>query len=217
MFGISFYGECVALIASIFLFFSDVPKYYRAFFFYMLVTVLVESSGYLYRMHYHQSNLFIFNVFIPLEAIFFIWFFSKSLDNKKTTSVLYIALGVFLPVSLVNDLFVQSDFSKLHTYDLIVSNILLSAIAIFYLQDTEYKKGSVGFLYEPIFWISCGLLAYVLPMSILYSCFEYLAYKKTESYLFYNIYSFMNNLCNILEYLCFSIGCLCRLSLKTSY
>jgi len=212
---ISLYAECAALIASTFLFFIKVEKHYRFFFLYMLVDVTIELSSFLIKKYYHHPNLLIYNIFVPLEAIFFMWAFTKVVTTNKTLKIIYTGMGGYVLFVLLNALFFQTNIFQLHTYDLIAGNILLSAAAIFYLQGSEYKQGNNSFLYEPMFWVSIGLLLYALPMSIMYTSFEYMAYKKIESKSFYPVFSFMNNLCNILEYLCFSVGFTCRLRLRT--
>lgn len=205
------------MIASTFLFFIKLEKYYRFFFLYMLIVVITELSSFFIRKYYHHSNLLVYNVFVPLETVFFLWMFTKVIAANKTIKVIYTGMMLYLLFVFLNAFLFQRNIFQLHTYDLIIGNILISAAAIFYLQGSEYKKGNHSFLREPMFWVSIGLLLYALPMSIMYTSFEYMAYKKIESTSFYPVFSFMNNLCNILEYLCFSIGFTCRLKLKTSY
>ena len=206
-----FIAECVALICSIFLLFSKTEKYLKWFVLYTSIVVLIEVAG-MWLKELLKDNHVIYNGFILFDMLFFFWIFYKSFKErnvKKTIKILTIAGIVIYAVNVT----VGQGLTHFNSYTVIFECIAVSALAFTYLFFLAQDTGGKQFYKLTMFWVSIGVLLFYLPESILFSAFAYLSYTKQDSTLFGHAFWVVTNICNVICYLCFSIGFLCKLKL----
>jgi len=153
------YFEIQAFItALIFLAFSR-DKVLRWFPVYLFFILAVELSARYIRKVHHEPNVWIYNLSIPVEYLFYSWVFYMHFHSaaiRRYTRWFIIAFGAFVVVNLT----LLQGLGKYNSHSVLigsVSMILLSAYTLFelYNQDQEYQVWAV-----PLFWIATGVLLF---------------------------------------------------------
>ncbi len=157
-----------------------------------------------------QSNILIYNLFTTFEFCFYFFFFHFVLKKYLKESKIYYIIPLYVALALVNIFLIQGK-DNFHTYTYIfgcLSCIVLSITYFYFL----FKYSKINNLTkDPVFWISAALLLY-------YSCtlpvFGIINFLTNLAVPFYSELAFIIAFMNIVLYLLFTIGFLCRISIK---
>lgn len=139
------------------------PKYYRYFSVFLFFTLFIEIFAISWKLFlfkssfgsYSDSNLWIYNLYLIPEYMFYFFFYYSCLKNqivKKTFILLFILYAVF---AIINLIWIQS-FYTLNSYNIIVGNILVVLLSLSYFNQSLNDKGSKRQVLQPLFWISVG-------------------------------------------------------------
>lgn len=205
-----FIAECVAFLCSFRLLFLKSDRYLKWFILYTLIVVATEIAS-LYILGHKWSNHVLLNLYLPFDMLFFYWVFAKSFKEKsvvKAIKILAVTGSIFYLVNIA----LGQGIHRFNTYTIIFEFISLSALAFTYLYFLAHDHEKKKYYRLTMFWVSVGILLYSLLESIIFSAFTFLSYKKlAESKLFGTAFEIVNNICNVICYLLFSIGFLCQL------
>ncbi|OJV53687.1 MAG: hypothetical protein BGO31_02175 [Bacteroidetes bacterium 43-16] len=192
--------ELLALIASI-IFLSKDRTWWRYFIYYLAVVVLTEGSAtYLIIVEGVKTNNWIFNLYLPLQYIFYFYLFKNLLGFKRSIAKRVIIAGICL-IFLVYALEIYSDgFSQLAYRSIAWSNIWFFILCCLYFFLLLKREDYFSLGTYPPFWILSGILFHALgsTMTLIFyqSLIEiYYTYKlplKQVIYIFLNfiMYSF---------------------------
>jgi hypothetical protein len=205
----------LSVIVSLKAFRNKWAKSYRLFSIFLMVTLIVELLAISWKLFLHQtaywgyanSNLWIYNLYLAPQYLFYFIFFSSVLDSKllrtikKPTIIIYVFTGVF------NIIFIQR-INQLNTYTIILgSGLVLIGSLSYFIQEFNRKVPALVSK-QPLFWIALGsfmfhtvslpyfiMINYLskvnLPMAI--SLFNILLALNVLMYLFYLIAFLCNN------------------------
>jgi hypothetical protein len=182
---------------------------YRLFSIFLIVTLLMELFAISWKLFLHQtaywgytnSNLWIYNLYLTPQYLFYFYFFSSVLDskllsaNKKPIIIIYAFAGI------ANIIFIQR-VNQLNTYTIILGSGLVLIGSLSYFIQEFNRKVPVLVSKHPLFWISLGsfmfhtvslpyfiMINYLskvnLPMAV--SLFNILLVLNVLMYLFYLI------------------------------
>src|SRR5687768_15873983 len=113
--------EIICFLASITLFFqASIPQYMKTFPFFMLITLIVEITGWLF-MEYKIDKSYItllYNVFTAFEFEYYLLIIRFTVFNKKAKRIVSWLVAVYPFLVLIDMLFVQPDAFHTITYSL---------------------------------------------------------------------------------------------------
>ncbi|OQP58503.1 hypothetical protein [Niastella populi] len=203
--------QILCLLASITLFFqASVPRYLKAFPFFMLITLVVEVTAWL-LLQYKINVTLLYIVFTSFEFMFYLFIVAYSIYNLKVRKIILWLLAVYPVLVLLNRLFIQQ--RSFHTITYSIGCLLVVAACIFYFFELFQSTHSVNLIKEPAFWICSGLLFFYCCTFPLIGLWNYL--HNLPGIILKNL-NYILTFLNILLYSLFSIAFLCRLRYRRS-
>lgn len=175
----------------------------------LLVTFIVEYLSWKLSIQ-GIYNVEIYNIYSLVEFGFYL-FFLQSLIKEfyKSNTITYLIIA-YLLITLINMLFIQK-LDKFHTYTYMLGCLFIVTLCIFYFNLLFRFTRSNKLWRDPEFWIVIGCLfsfAITLPLfgitNFVIGIPEHLQ----------NILQQIINCVNIMLYLLFTIGFLCRVNIR---
>ena len=179
------------------------------------VTVLVESIGFYYRVVLETSNHHLYNISIPVIILLFQFLFLYNLKRVKNRQFVKLSIAAVFIFTLINLIYFQA-FTRLATYTYIFGAVFLVIDASLYFLELVKRPVIVSLKGESMFYIACAVILLYLPKTILYSVFEYLAYKDLWKKEFGQVFTSTNLFLSLIFFLLLSYACLCRLIYRNS-
>jgi len=173
---------------------------------YLAFIVLAEITGNLLgRFGFKQENNFLYSyIVIPVEFLFFFWFFYKTFDKKWQKNVAFVCVALLCCSMLYEKLFISINEKYIfHSFSYSICNILLLLLIIVYFIDFVKSAQILHFKRSPVFWIAIGLLVYYLGSFPLFAMSRYLL--AINKHLF-NMYWHIQVILNCTMYFLFSIA-----------
>lgn len=175
------------------------------------VTVTAESLGFYYRVVLHRtSNHMIYNFSVPIIILLFLLLFRSKMqwqENRKLINWMFPAYVLFV----VSDLIWIQGSERFATYNYIVGSLALVITLSLYFLELIKKKEYVFLSAETLFWIAAAILLLYLPKVVLYSLFEYLAYKNALSKRFGETFQLVNRILSVIFFGLLAYASICRL------
>ena len=142
------------------------------------------------------DNHFIYNIFIIVSFLFYIYWYSLILRQRK----LVYGLGILILGAIGYSLIVDGLFKRLWDIPLYVGAVAILLCSVLYFSSLLQKKEVVRFYRLQPFWIATGLLVF-------YVCIiPWFFFEDLEDII--NVRTYLTSL-NVLLYLCFLISFLC--------
>ena len=211
----------LSAMASLRAFRKNWPWPYRSFSLFLFVVLFVEIFAVLWTawLHaqfpvaYNAHNGWIYNPFMIIEYLFYVFFFLRVLHLKKLQrKMLTLFAFLFTVWSILNMLLVQG-ISRLNTYSLLVSSLMVVYLSISYFLQLLRDRKIITLTKQPMFWIATGAFFYHL-CSIPY--FIFLNYTaRTNLDLAISLSKIMAVL-NWIMYSSYTIAFLCRKNFQQS-
>lgn len=182
---------------------------YRLFSLFLLTTFIIEFLAN-QMFEKNQNNTFIYNLFSVFEFCFYFFFFHSVLKAFLKKSRIYYIIILYIVLALTNIFFIQGKYN-FHTYTYILGCMICITLSIMHFYFL-FKYSKINNLTkESVFWISTGLLLYYSCTLPIYGIINFLTNLSVP---FYKGFAFIIDFMNIVLYLLFTIGFLCRLSIK---
>lgn len=182
---------------------------FRLFSFFLFITFIIELAAQKMAEN-KQSNIFIYNLFTAFEFCFYFFFFHFVLKKYFKKSKTYYIITLYAALALVNIFLIQGKHN-FHTYTYILGSMICIILSITYFYFLfKYSKVS-NLSKDPVFWISAALLLYYSCTLPVYGIINFLSNLSVP---FYKGFIFIIEFMNIALYLLFTIGFLCRISIK---
>ena len=190
---------------------KNAPLYLRLFPVFLFLVLLCEYEGYL-MAHRHQNNLYLYNIIIIVEFLFYMFFFYSAYRVSVAKKAVMVLMVIYLIGALINIFFIQG-MKVFHTYTFMIGCLLVIAGSIYYfLQMFRYPQtGSI--IRDPAFWIASALLFYYACVLPVYGVLNYIS---SMTRYFNHTLKFIINFMNILLYSLFTLAFLCKLSIRKS-
>jgi hypothetical protein len=198
--------ESIAMFAGYYRWKKNKGTVLNIFTVYLSLIVLGEIAGnYLQHSGQEMAANYLFTIFvIPMEFLFFFYFFSKMIHTKSAVRYGIVATIVALAVFLFEELFLKTkekQFFMSLFYS--VSNIFLLIFVIWFFLQFFKSDNLVNYRYNPAFWISIGVLLFYLGTFPLFATYNIL--WEWDKGLFMNYYTALFWL-NLAMYSCFTIA-----------
>jgi len=128
-------------------------------------------------------------------------------ENRKLINWMFPAYVLFV----VSDLIWIQGSERFATYNYIVGSLALVITLSLYFLELIKKKEYVFLSAETLFWIAAAILLLYLPKVVLYSLFEYLAYKNALSKRFGETFQLVNRILSVIFFGLLAYASICRL------
>ncbi|SHM76948.1 hypothetical protein SAMN05216524_103345 [Mucilaginibacter sp. OK098] len=136
---------------------------YRLFSIFLMVTMLVELFAISWKLSLHetaywsysQSNLWIYNIYLGPQYLFYFLFYSMALDSKWLSKVRYPVLISYALFGVVNMFFIQS-MAQLNTFTIVSGSALVLLGSLSYFAQEINRKEPLPVTKQPLFWIALG-------------------------------------------------------------
>lgn len=201
--------EILSLFASLTLYFQrEAPRYLKLFPIFLLLTLLVELTGFLLT-RYKIDNVFLYKIFIAIEFEFYLYTLYGIIRSKKFKKVILYALCTYPLITFINTWLV--DLNAFNSVSYSVGCLLVVLSCIYYFFELFRLPKAVNLSREPAFWICTGLLFYYSCSFPLYGLYNFLF---TASGIILRNLGFILTLLNVILYSLFTIAFLCRINFR---
>jgi hypothetical protein len=128
----------------------------------------VELAGHIMWTQYRLFNNWLYNIFLPIQCILFLYFFYAVALHptvKKALKVLFVLMAVGQLVAYIN----HKNFSVLNSYaSTLFLFLMLLASCLFYL-DAILNNLEISLLKQPAFYIGAGVLFFTVIFILLFA------------------------------------------------
>jgi len=158
-FPVHIYFEIVALLTSLVFWNKIKCSKLKYFVFFLMFVVCVELTGRYIRKVLHQPNVWLYNLSIPIEYLFYSFIFYL---HYKTNSFRVLAAWFLVLFTLfvgINLIFV-SGLISFNTQAVTVGSFFMILFSLLFFYDLYLKFDSGIVLMEPMFWIASGILIF---------------------------------------------------------
>jgi hypothetical protein len=201
-------GAFIISVAVLYRFNNKPLRWFIPFLFFM---VCAELTGRYIRKILHEPNIWLYNITIPIEYLFYGFIIGSLCLGKNSRNIVFWLLGLFALWALINLLFIQG-YSSLATNNLktgICLMIMFSGIGLIDLFKNDQHK---TLLTNPLFWICTGVLFFNSGEFLYNFFFDSMlknGWDKTAS-----VFASINNKLIYVLYTCLSIAIVCSKTLE---
>ncbi len=157
----------------------DWPKPFRLFCPFLFATLLVEIFAIAWSKGLHttswwnfsRNNLWIYNIYLVPQYLFYIYFFSKNLRSPRFR-ITGFCLAILYTFFTVYNLVWQQGLFVINYMTIILANFIVILFVVLYFIQLMKAKIVLRLSRQPLFWISTGAFIFhlgCLPCFILYN------------------------------------------------
>lgn len=171
---------------------------------FLFLTVLIEFTGWWLTVHHGTWKFAMYNIFTPLEFLFYASLFYVHLKKFKKLIVFFYPF--FITSIFINIFFIQGLNTTFNTYIFLLGSFCIVVFCcIYYYESVLPEKVDQQLANQPFFWIVSGLLINYLGSVIINALFQYLTSNdlQVEGR---RIYVIINNTLNVILYSSFCIA-----------
>ncbi|WP_345244675.1 hypothetical protein [Nibrella saemangeumensis] len=148
----------LAACTVFFIFFNKLSKSVKLIGYAVLAGFLINLSAVcLIYIFNFKNNLFLFHLLTLLQYLLFSMSYFYHLNNFNIRKFILISVPFFVISSIILSLFVEP-LNEYNSYSVSLSNLLIGFITLFYFIEIFLKPNIKRIEFEPMFWISSGLL-----------------------------------------------------------
>ncbi len=165
------YGSVFPVLAILIVFGNKVPKTVVILFWYFIVSIILFGySNYLADRRI--NNLFIYHLFSIIEITLLLYFFKQVIKIKSVTIGIKWIILLFLIISVLNFLFLESSDS-LNSNTLSIEFLVIIIFCSIYYFKFSQSDQIVVFHKQPYFWIVTGFFVYFTTTLLVFSLYKY--------------------------------------------
>lgn len=163
-------AELIALVAALFILSNKKTGYWSFFIPYLLITILIESAGYYYRVELKKPNYPFYNFFMFAQLLFFAFLFYKFHQSKRIKQWVSILVIVFVLVFITEGIINSfASYNKYSRQFLSIFVVLFSCTFFFSILKDDTIKSPVRY---PPFWIVTGLFFFYFGSIAMFAFFD---------------------------------------------
>lgn len=173
---------------------------------FLFLTVIVEFTGWWWTVHNGTWKFAMYNIFTPLEFIFYAFLFYIHFKNSNFKKTVLFFIPFFVLSVIINMYFIQGLNKTFNNYIFLLGSFCILVFCCFFFYESVLPdKIDLQLSKQPFFWITSGLLINYLGSVIINALFEYLTSNdlQVEGR---RIYIIINNSLNVILYSSFCIA-----------
>lgn len=169
--------ELGCLLTALFFLKNDATKFSRLTIAYLTIVCIAELLALLYVKAFHQSNAWIYNIFIIFEATYISYGLYAALKplTSKASAICMLPLIIFCCTYLFE--ISNHGFFKFQTLTITIESVLFVFISLIYFYLLIKQKDPINLNIHPQFWWITGVLFYYFGSTV-YNLFIYFLYKN---------------------------------------
>lgn len=203
----------LAFILSLFFLRKD-RSWWKHFKWFLLLSFLVEGTGYaMYFLFHLKNNYIIFNLFLPVEYIFISWLLSRLCSPYfNCYPVILVGLIITLGVYIYEN--TRPDFKGYSSNSTIVASVFFSFVCILYFYFFLKQRDYVSITTHPQFWIIVGIFLFYFSSIAVNFFFNLLSEENRK--IFRPIRYYISVFLNFILYTSWSYAFICKRHQKIS-
>jgi hypothetical protein len=145
---------------------------------YLIILFIVECIGHVLAiMNLKEINNALYNyIGLPLESLFFCWFYYKCLHEKTNRLALFCAVA-FIISWIIEQFFITQQSAYYSSLSYGVGNLGIVTLTTVYLIQLSLSDEVLHYKTNPAFWITIGAMIFYLGTFPYYGLFNLLAHK----------------------------------------
>lgn len=183
-------------------------KYYkntseRYFLHFLVFSAFTDFLGLFFKRMFGFDNYIIYNIYMVVSFLFYLYWFQRILKNKI---LVYVLTTIFM-ISAVYSIVTEKAFEKLFNYAFAAGILCIISLTLYYFIKALQSEQITFFLKDTKFWIVTGLFLFhlgFLPTLLLQGKLDILGIR----------YYFVITSLNAVLYGCYIKAFLCSKSLK---
>ncbi|AXT58868.1 hypothetical protein D1816_00385 [Aquimarina sp. AD10] len=200
----------------------------RYFVMFLWLTVLVETIGviptvvysvpsldYLKDSFWSKKNLWLYNSYLIISIIFYVFYIKLNLKSDFFRKVLVYFILFYGTTSVINLIFSDVFFEVYSSYSFLIGSILIFLCIGLYFYEILQSNAILSFGKLIPFYFSVGTLVFHLCVTPLFIYSKYLSNSISPD--FVSIYRLILTIANIFMYTCYSIGFIVCFKKNKSY
>lgn len=168
--------ELGCLIAALFFLKSDTSKFSLITIFYLTIVCITEIAGLLYVRAFHQSNAWIYNIFIIFEVSYISYGLYIALKSLTNRAIFICSSPLLIFWSAYTYEILNHDFLKFHSLTINIASVAFVLICLIYFYLLIKQKDPIDLRIHSHFWWVMGVLFYYFGGTI-YNLFIYILYQ----------------------------------------
>lgn len=179
---------------------------------FLFFIVVIELAGRYLRKELHQPNVWLYNISIPIEYLFYAFVFYKSYTvlSFRRLSLLFIIL--FALYTIINLLFIN-EVTVLNSIPIAIGSFAMIILSMLSFYNMYLNNHSASVLKHSMFWITAGVLLFNAGEFVFHLFFPYL--RDNGFHEAVTIFNNINHKLILVLYLFLIIGFLCPLIAKS--
>lgn len=160
---------------------------YTKFIYFLLYVVLNEILGYIFAVYLKIPNYLLFNIYDLITILFYLYFYKAFIQNVKIKMLINF-FGILAICSYIIEIFVlnMDIITKNASYAPHIGSVMILMVLILFLFEIINNEKIVFNLSKSmIFWISIGLLLYVVGTIPIFISREIMNYNVTYQYILF--------------------------------
>jgi hypothetical protein len=165
--------QASSFLVCLFLYKSLKKTDFRYFLPFLLLTLVVELTGY-WMTQIGIKNYLLYNAFTTFEFIFYAFLFYKHYRKNKFKVLSLVFMPLYIIAVTINLLYYQGT-EKFHTYTFLLGSFFIVVFCCLFFYESvlpEFLENTLT--KQPFFWVCTGLLLFYLGSVIINALFEYL-------------------------------------------
>lgn len=148
--------DLVSLIIGCLVFRRSWPFTYKCLFFLNAVRVFVSFFAHFWSQHTHSSNHWIFNLFLPLQCVGFLFVFYSASGHMLVRRISKWLLAAF-PVVTAMCWLRGAPLETINLWAIVSFDFLILVSVCLAFVDLLLRTGDIHFIRQPMFWLASGL------------------------------------------------------------
>lgn len=203
---VTFGFEVLSLIVAIFFYIRKRDKLLLYFIPFLLLTVLVEFTGWWWTVNGGTWKFAMYNIFTPIEFIFYASLFYIHFKNPLFKKIILWFYPLFILSFALNIGLLQGLNKTFNNYIFLLGSFCILVFCCFFFYESVLPDKIDQQLSKlPFFWVCSGLLINYLGSVIINALFEYLTSNDLQLE-GKRIYIIINNSLNVILYSSFCIA-----------
>jgi len=153
------YFELAALLCSILLWQRLRSSFFRFFIYYLVFIVVIELTGRYIRKVLHQPNVWLYNLSIPLEYLFYAFVFWKGFKIAAFRILAGWFIILFCIYTVFNLCFING-ISTFASNNVTMGSFFMILFSLLFFYDLYINTETETVWKTPMFWIAAGVLLF---------------------------------------------------------
>lgn len=185
----------------------------RLFPFIFIAIIIFEFYGG-YMKYNHRNNNHVYNTLSPVYTLGYLFIVGQMLISGTRKKVVLILICAY-PVLILLDFYFFKSWYIFNSRTIFLECLVLVIAAIMAFFELSTMPTQMALRNTPLFWISCSLLLFFLPMAVVTSIYNFLPNDKQVLMLYGKVFSKTLMILNFFHYGLFSYAFICRLTFQT--